>query len=302
MRFNNLHPRFGREVTGFDVRALDAEAVHVIRTELARCGVLVFRDQVLDDDALERASRQLGDGRLEEPARTWSHAPSTRFVSYLTGFRDESGKPLGVADNHTDYWHSDQEFRCDPATLASLYCLVPPTRGGATSFATTAVHRLSLPAELVERVRPLWSTRRPAPTHDNVDHVEVSHPVLLTSPRGDGEFLYVSENTERFIGVSDEAGDVLKAQLLHHCLSDRNVYAHEWRMGDFVVYDNAQVLHRRETFEGMRWLKGTKIFAPLEYFAVPAGEVVGVESPAGRDTGETELAASGTAIEERGNV
>ncbi|WP_159046342.1 TauD/TfdA dioxygenase family protein [Streptomyces sp. MMG1121] len=280
MESNSLHPRFGLEVTGFDVRTLDVQAIKEIRTTLAGCGVLVFRDQVLDDDALERVSRQLGDGRLEEPARTWSHAPSTRFVSYLTGFQDASGKPIGVADNHTDYWHSDQEFRCDPATLASLYCLVPPTRGGATSFATTAVDQLSLPAELVERIRPLWSTRRPAPTHDNVEHVEVSHPVLLTSPQGNGEFVYASENTERFLGVSDEEGSALKDQLLRHCLSDQNIYSHEWRMGDFVVYDNAQVLHRRELFEGVRWLKGTKIFAPSEYFAVPEGEVVGVASPA----------------------
>ncbi|MFH8986023.1 TauD/TfdA dioxygenase family protein [Streptomyces varsoviensis] len=293
MELNTLHPRFGREITGFDVRSLDAESLHVIRVELARSGVLVFRDQVLDDDALERVSRQIGDGRLEEPARTWSHAPSTRFVSYLTGFQDASGKPIGVADNHTDYWHSDQEFRRDPATLASLYCLVPPTRGGATSFATTAVDRLALPADLVERIRPLWSTRRPAPTHDNVEHVEVSHPVLLTSPRGEGEYVYVSENTERFIGApgeeagefagadgADGADDLLKAELLRYCLSEQNIYAHEWRMGDFVVYDNAQVLHRREDFEGMRWLKGTKIFAPQDYFSVPAGEVVGVSAPA----------------------
>jgi taurine dioxygenase len=52
------------------------------------------------------------------------------------------------------------------------------------------------------------------------------------------------------------------------------IYAHEWRVGDLVLYDNAQLLHRREHFAGRRWLKGAKIFAPPDVFAVPDGRVV----------------------------
>ncbi|MGW7515333.1 TauD/TfdA dioxygenase family protein [Streptomyces sp. NPDC054796] len=274
MESQSLHENFAKEVTDIDLRALDEETLHEIRVELGRHGVLVFRDQLLEDADLVRLSARLGDGRLEEPARTWSHAPTSSFLSYLTNLQDATGRALGVSDNHTDFWHSDQEFRCAPATLASLYCLVPPQKGGATSFATTALSRLGLPEELVRRIRPLWSTRRPAPTHDNVDHVEVSHPVVLTAPRDGAEFAYVSENTERFIGLSAEEGREIKEAVLARVLHPSNVYSHEWRMGDFVVYDNAQVLHRRELFEGNRWIKGTKIFAPADYFAVPAGEVV----------------------------
>ncbi|XIG73016.1 hypothetical protein C1N81_05835 [Streptomyces sp. SGAir0957] len=100
----------------------------------------------------------------------------------------------------------------------------------------------------------------------------------LTSPRGGAEYAYVSENTERFIGLSEDEGQEIKEGILARILHASNVYSHEWRMGDFVVYDNAQVVHRRELFEGNRWIKGTKIFAPAEYFAIPAGEVV--EAPA----------------------
>jgi taurine dioxygenase len=272
-----LHENFGREVTDIDLRGIDENTVHEIRGEISQNGVLVFRDQILEDADLVRISRLLGDGRLEEPARTLSHAPTSSYLSYLTNLHDSSGRPLGVSD-HTDFWHSDQEFRRAPATLASLYCLVRPEAGGATSFATTALSRLDLPADLVRRIRPLWSTRRPAATQDNVDHVEVSHPVVLTAPLDGAEFAYVSENTEHFIGLTAGEGQEIKDKLLGMILRESNVYRHEWRMGDFVVYDNAQVVHRLEPFEGTHWLKGTKIFAPTDCFAVPAGEAVDARS------------------------
>jgi taurine dioxygenase len=39
-------------------------------------------------------------------------------------------------------------------------------------------------------------------------------------------------------------------------------------MGDMVIYDNAQLLHRREAFSGMRWLKATRSYAPAGRFAI----------------------------------
>ena len=203
-----------------------------------------------------------------------SLAADRRLVAYLTNLKDEAGHGLGFGGADTDYWHSNQEFRRAPATLASLYCLIPSPKGGATSFATTAVEHLDLPAELLERLRPLRSTRRPAPTHDNAEHVEVSHPVIMTSPILGKDLLYVSENLIRFVGVEAGESARLKASLLARILDPANVYSHAWRMGDLIVYNNTQLLHRREAFEGIRWLKATKIFAPRAFFAVPQGEVL----------------------------
>jgi alpha-ketoglutarate-dependent taurine dioxygenase len=39
-------------------------------------------------------------------------------------------------------------------------------------------------------------------------------------------------------------------------------------MGDMVIYDNSQLLHRREAFSGMRWLKATRSYAPAGRFAI----------------------------------
>jgi taurine dioxygenase len=237
--------------------------------------MLVFRDQLLGDEDLLRVGRSIGDGRMEESARLISLAPDRRLVAYLTNLQNEAGQPLGFGGSDTDYWHSDQEFRKAPATLASLYCLIPPPEGGATSFASTAAENLELDTALLDRLRGLRSTRRPATTHDNAVHHEVAHPVVMTTPRTRREVVYISENTIRFPGVDEAEGQAMKRAVLAQVLRPENVYSHRWRMGDFIIYDNTQLLHRREAFRGTRWLKATKMFAPTEWFAVPAGEVVG---------------------------
>ena len=45
----------------------------------------------------------------------------------------------------------------------------------------------------------------------------------------------------------DEALDLLD-QLLAHAVRPTNVYEHEWRPGDLVLWDNAVVLHARDAF------------------------------------------------------
>jgi taurine dioxygenase len=266
-----LHPRFGAVVHGVDLAALDRVMADLLRTALASHGLLLVRGQDLDEEKLEAFSRAIGNGDLELSARSVSHSLDRPYVSQLTNIDDTDGKPIGFGGNTTDYWHSDQEFREQPASLAALYCKVPPLIGGQTSFASTVVANLRMPPSTQQRIRLLWSTRVPASTHDNVVHVEVRHPVVLRSPLDGRLLLYHSENTRRFIGLDEADGTLLKQELLDLILDPHNIYSHSWREGDLVVYDNTQVVHRREAFEGPRWLQGTKIFATPKLFAVPAG-------------------------------
>ena len=197
-----LHPRFGPKCAASTFARLTPRRSIRFRREIERHGLVVFRDRLLNDDELVAFGKKVGDGRMEESARNVSLAADRRLVVYLTNLKDEAGHGLGFGGADTDYWHSDQEFRRAPATLASLYCLIPSPKGGATSFATTAVEHLDLPAGLLEQLRALRLTRRPAPTHDNAEHIEVSHPVIMTSPILGKDVLYVSENLIRFVGVA----------------------------------------------------------------------------------------------------
>ncbi len=266
-----LHPSFGLEITGLDVTTWDAATIHRCKIALARHGVLLFRNQFLTEEQFADVSRQIGNGTLELSARSVSHSKTCPHVSQLTNFTDDAGDAIGFGDNSTDYWHSDQEFRVNPASVAGLHCKVPSPIGGETSFASTVIDKLDIAPATRARIRDLWSTRVPASTHDHVDHIEVCHPVVLISPFDGRELLYHSENTLRFIGLEDDEGHALKKELLEAILASTNIYSHVWRPGDLILYDNTQVVHRREAFEGKRWLQGTKIFAPRDLFAYPIG-------------------------------
>ena len=274
MQRNRLHPHFGLEIAGIDVTRARESVFEKLRQFIVQYGFVVLRRQLLDDHQLVAFSQSIGNGQLEESARRISHSPEVALVSNLTNLKVDGVRTLGFGGSDTDFWHSDQEFRKNPATLASLYCLIPPLTGGATSFACTVAEQIGIPEALLDLLRTTRSTRFPAPTHDNVAHIEVSHPAVLRNPVDQRESVYISENALHFSGFDENAGQALKQQVLNYILAEDNIYRHEWRMGDLVVYDNTQLLHRREAFEGPRWLKGTKIFASLEWFAVPRGELV----------------------------
>jgi taurine dioxygenase len=268
-----IHPRFGLEVQGVSIADASPETIEALRLLLAKNGILLLRRQDLLEEQLEDFSRRIGDGRLEMSARKISHSRSRPYVAQLTNITQaDTNEALGFAGSTTDFWHSDQEFREAPATLATLYCKIPATAGGQTSFASTLVRNLELDSSHLAGIRHLWSTRIPAQSHDNVEHIEVRHPLLLASPVDGRASVYHSENTRAFVGLDDESSRALKARLLDCILNPANIYSHDWESGDLLIYDNTQVVHRREAFQGDRWIQATKIFADPEYFACPAGE------------------------------
>ena len=70
-------------------------------------------------------------------------------------------------------------------------------------------------------------------------------------------------------GLSAAEGRALLEELLGCVLKPEHQYRHNWRMGDLLIYDNAQLLHRRDAFAGLRWLKATRVFVSPQHFAVP---------------------------------
>jgi taurine dioxygenase len=200
-------------------------------------------------------------------------SPDYPAISYLSNLRDEAGDPIGFAGATIDFWHSDQQHREQPATLGILYCVVPAPIGGATSFVPTDLDVAGLDSELVTGLAQRRALYEPAYNHDNAPSVRVSHPALLVSPSSGRRFAYVSDNTIAFTGLDPAQSLALKTAVLECLTRPEAIYSHQWRTGDLILYDNAQLLHRREAFRGRRWLKGVKIYAPPDIFAVPHGLV-----------------------------
>lgn len=278
MKVTPLSDSLGVEVSGIALRDCSPDELIEVLRLVERAGLVVFRRQFFDDADLYGLARRMGP--VEESSRKICLSPEFPEISYLSNLRDEHGEPIGFAGATTDYWHSDQQHRENPATLAVLYCVVPASCGGATSFVSTEVESAGLDDADLTDLAARRAVYEPAFNHDNAPRVRVSHPALLTSRTLDRRYAYVSDNTLGFTGLDAAESVGLKQSVLTRLLRPARIYAHSWAAGDFALYDNAQLLHRREAFRGRRWLKAAKIFAPKEIFTVPSGEVISECAPA----------------------
>jgi taurine dioxygenase len=78
---------------------------------------------------------------------------------------------------------------------------------------------------------------------------EVIHPLVRTHPLAGEKGLYFSMNhTARIDGLSEEESLPLLDELRRHATQPSFVYAHHWRVGDLVLWDNAATMHRRDPF------------------------------------------------------
>lgn len=260
---------FGAEVPGLDLAGIDAAIADAIQDALVRHGLLLFRRQSLDDAEILRVAEAFGE--VVELAAKSYHAPGFTQVNYVSNLHDDTQRLIGgltAADQDEGVWHSDQNFRARPATISTLLCVHYPAQGGATSFRSTVLGYAALPKHLKTRIHGLRGRYLPGKVHE-IEKIEVDHPVVLVNPVTGIRALYVAGNTLGFTGLGAEEGDALKTQLLDSLLRAEHRYRHDWRMGDMLIYDNAQLVHRRESFRGLRWLKSTRSFADPARFAVP---------------------------------
>ena len=269
LKTRQLTPLFGAEICDVDLTRIDVELTDTMMDALNEHALLLFRRQSLHDDDIFRVCSAFGP--VEEPAAKKNHSPGYRQINYISNLLDQDGRSIGgLAREHqvAGVWHTDQAFRREPATLSTLFCVVAPEQGGGTGFISTTLGYAALPDDLAARAATLRGRYLPGAVHD-IEKIEVSHPAVLENPRSGRRSLYVAPNTRGFEGLNDDEGETLKDNLLSYQMSDEHGYTHQWRMGDMLIYDNAQLLHRREAFHGMRWLKATRTFAPRDRFAVP---------------------------------
>jgi taurine dioxygenase len=72
----------------------------------------------------------------------------------------------------------------------------------------------------------------------------VDHPLVRTHPETGRPALYLGNHAVRIDGLPDDESAALLDALLRHATEARFTYAHRWRRGDLVVWDNRCLLHR----------------------------------------------------------
>ena len=287
MRLTALQDTFAHEVLDLNLwKDLDERTLNRLRIAWRRHGVLLFRRQSLSESELVRFFSHFG--KSEVIVRTDWQSRNRDEVIHISNMKDSSGRSIGGLGSGELDWHSDQSYMTHPATGALLYMVEMPNEGGATHWANLQQAYDALNEETRSQIADLEAIYDYAKRQSSYDDEAplsaslrrktppVLHPLVCVNPQTRRQSLYIDPSTMVGIsGVSAKKGAALLAQLSAHATQPCFVYTHHWQIGDVVMWDNGQVLHRRDHFGEAtpRWLKRLTCQLSPEHHLIPASRL-----------------------------
>ena len=258
-----LSPALGAEISGIDLRedvpaGTAAEIIDAWHEHL----VLLFRDQKLSEDDQIRFVKNFGDlqkrGRPAQARNEASLIKCPELTMLVSNIR-ENGKLIGSLADGEMHFHSDFCYLEKPAKGTFLYAMEVPSQGGDTLFLNMYKAYDSLPAAVKTKVdgkKAVNAYHYESVTREiNSSKLDLSvnphysQPIVRTHPDTKRKALYVNRlMTWSVDGMDEDEGSTLLDQLFSHMEQDQFIYAHKWRVGDLILWDNRCTLHARTDF------------------------------------------------------
>ena len=250
--FEPIKPHIGALAHVDKASLCQPEVVQAIRDALEQRGVLVFPRLNLTD--------------AEQLAFTDAFGQRLNYTSDMSKgdeadvYKIALGKGATLAPEFvyaTWFWHTDGVTVDQPlpkATMLSARKLSPT--GGQTEFANTfaawsqlpeAEQAAIAPLKVIHRLEAAMRTVfREIPT-DKLERFrqapEMVVPLVWTQRDG-RKSLVLGSHADEVIGMSYTAGRSLLARLIEWAAQPDFSYSHDWREGDFVIWNNHGVMHR----------------------------------------------------------
>ena len=254
-----LHPLFGAEIVGIDVRSVDDRGFRAIVDAFNEHSVLLFRGQSLTDEQQLAFSERFGP--LETTIRSIaSQAGTPIHVSNLSNV-DADNRLIPAGDKRNLFnagnqmWHTDSSFKKVPALASLLSAREVPPEGGETQFASMRVAHERLPADMQRFLEGKVAVHSFAYSRGLVDdgllppeHAAQVPPVrqalVRANPANGRKAFYVASHACEIVGMPTEEARALLRELREAATRHELVYTHRWRVGDLVMWDNRCTLHR----------------------------------------------------------
>ena len=257
LKITPLHPLFGAEIEGLDLRKpLDDATFAAVLDAFNTYSVLLFREQDISDEQHVDFSRRFG-----EPEKTTFSIAATNPYIYRLANVDDDGNVLEMDAVKRVFlevngrWHTDSSFRAIPALGSILSAKEVPSGVGDTCFASMRIAYDAMPEGRRQSLEGLRAVHDYAyslglfsaegVTQAEKDSVPpVEHPVVRTHLPTGKKSLYVSGHIERLVGMPLEEGQKYVKELIDWCTRTEYVYTHRWQQHDLIMWDNRCVLHR----------------------------------------------------------
>jgi alpha-ketoglutarate-dependent 2,4-dichlorophenoxyacetate dioxygenase len=265
--FRQVGPCLAAEVDGIDLtRPLSPEEVAAVHAGMDRYAVLVFHDQPLTDEQQLAFTRSLGE--IEHAIGTSLRAPDeyrlpTTFADVSNLDKDnqvyarEDRRRLFALGNRL--WHSDSSFKVVPAKYSLLHARSVPSKGGNTEFADMRAGYDALDDETRALVQDLICEHSQVFSRQQLGFTDfteeerarfapVRQCLVRTHPVTGRKSLYLASHAGGIVGWPVPEARAFLRDLIEIATQRQFVYSHQWRVGDLVMWDNRQTMHRARPF------------------------------------------------------
>ncbi|KIY50657.1 alpha-ketoglutarate-dependent sulfonate dioxygenase [Fistulina hepatica ATCC 64428] len=252
-----ITPNLGSEITGVNLIDLDSDSRDQLALEVARRGLLVFRDQQAfvdsDPDFFINWGRHFGRLHIHPTSAHPEGLPEIHLV-----YRDENTTYNYELDDWVvpTFWHSDISYERQPSGLTTFFLLAQPETGGDTLFTSQVSALKKLSPAFVAFLRTLKavhsgvaqanfsrSGKRGATVRR--EPVENVHPVIRRHPVTGDEAIFVNrQHTTHIVGLKHEESDAILNFLFNHIDRSMDNQARlKWRPNTVAVWDNRVTAH-----------------------------------------------------------
>jgi alpha-ketoglutarate-dependent 2,4-dichlorophenoxyacetate dioxygenase len=258
-------PCFAGEVDGLDLaRPISPEDAAAIHAGMDRYAVLAFhgRPVTLEQQmaftlALGPIEHAIATGLRENERIPTTFADVSNLDRDDRVFERDHRTRLFALGNRL--WHSDSSFKPTPAKYSLLHAHRIPSRGGNTEFADMRAAWDALDPEtqaacegLVCEHSQIFSRQQIGFTEFTDDErarfAPVRQVLVRTHPVTGRKSLYLSSHAGGIVGWPVPEARAFLRDLIEHATQRQFVYSHQWRVGDLVMWDNRQTMHRARPF------------------------------------------------------
>lgn len=275
LQAKKLHPLFAAEITGMDMRRdTDADTVAALIAALDDYAVCVVPHETpLSNDEHIAFSALLGPmerGQVPNMVGNGVRVPYDEIVdqSNLDGdgniFAENSRRLMYKRANRL--WHTDMSFYDIRATWSLLSAHIVPPEGGETELVDMRAVYDDLPEAVKSRLHGLvaehdyWYSRvlggGPEPTEtERATRSPARHKLVHEHPGSGRKVLYLASHIRRIVGWPDDETKDFLDELRAIATQPHYIFAHDWSVGDVLIWDNLATMHRATPFDDQRYVR-----------------------------------------------
>ncbi len=270
-----LHPLYAARLTGVDLRQPVEEAViDDVRAAMARFAVCVISHDTPPTNEQHIAfSARLGPlerGASPKIKGTELRVPYPEIVDQSN--LNDVGEIYADDDRRLAYkranrlWHTDMSFYEVRATYSLLVGHRTPPSGADTEFTDMRAVWDALPASRKEGLEDLvvehsyWYSRvqggGPEPTNEErATRPPARHRLVHIHAPSRRKALYLASHASDIVGWPQDRARAVIKELMDFATQPRFVYAHKWRQGDVLIWDNLATMHRATPFDDRTFVR-----------------------------------------------